>query len=169
MARSTRKFLFVAWGWLAVPWTLATIVVAFVVHWALGLGVLALVGLWFLDMGETTCSRCNSYGTGRCGVQSWLVPLFWAKRSLRSASRFRVRLHFYFDLLMMTVGVAVFAFHPIILPFFVLWLALGCFVVFGPKEHHGLLPLLRAAPPPNRGRVSLLVLPGETAAPTACG
>ncbi len=168
MTRSPRKLLFMAWGWLAIPWVLASLVVAFSVHWGFGLCLAALLGLWFLDMGETTCSRCNSYGTGRCGVQSWLVPLFWAKRTMRSASRFRVRLHFYFDLLMMVVGVAVFSFVPVALPFFVLWLAIGWVVVFGPKEHHGLLPLLRIVPEQDRrGRSCLLVPPSTVAAATA--
>jgi hypothetical protein len=170
MKKSPRKLLFMAWGWLVIPWVLASLVVAFSVHWWLGLGLAALLGLWFLDMGETTCSRCRSYGTGQCGVQSWLVPLFWAKRTMRSASRLRVRLHFYFDLLMMAVGVAVFSLVPVVVPFFVLWLALGWLVVYGPKEHHGLLPLLRAAPEPQtHGRFSLPVLTSVVVTPTGCG
>src|SRR5271154_827547 len=135
MAKSLRVILFMAWGWLVIPWALGALVVAFSVHWCFGLGIGLLQGVWFLDMGETTCSRCGSYGTGRCGLQSWLVPLFWAKRTIRSVSRFRVRLHFYFDLLAMVVGVAVFAFVPVVLLFFLAWLALGWFVVFAPKEH----------------------------------
>lgn len=170
MSASVEKTLFMVWGWLVIPWVLASLVVAFVVHWGFGLGLAALLGLWFLDMGETTCSRCSSYGTGRCGVQSWLVPLFWAKRSIRSASRLRVRLHFYFDLMMMAVGVGVFSFVPLALPVFLLWLALGWLVVFGPKKHHGLLPRLRATSEQERGaRFSLPVLPSATGAPIACG
>lgn len=170
MKKSLRRLLFMAWGWLVIPWVLALLVVAFSCHWGFGGGLAVLLALWFLDMGETTCSRCSSYGTGRCGVQSWLVPLFWAKRSLRSASRQRVRLHFYFDLLMMAVGVVGFSFVPLVLPFFVLWLALGWLVVFGPKEHHGLLPLLRTAPEPHiQGRFSLPVLASVLTPPTACG
>ncbi|MBA4186806.1 MAG: hypothetical protein C0467_02185 [Planctomycetaceae bacterium] len=161
-----------AWGWLVIPWALGLLAVAFSVnpYFGLGLGLVALLALWFLDMGETTCSRCGSYGTGRCGLQSWLVPLFWAKKTMRSVSRLRVQLHFYFDLLMMVVGVVVFAYSPAVLPFFLVWLALGWFVVFGPKEHHGLLPLLQsAADAENKGRISLPVLSTSEREPGGCG
>lgn len=151
--RFNRRLAFMLWGWLVVPWVVAAVVVAFWVHWGFGLSLVTLNALWIFDMGNTTCSRCSSYGTGRCGVQSWLVPLFWAKQTMRTASRFRVRLHFYLDLFMMAVGVAVFSFVPLVLPFFVAWLIVGWVVVFRAKEHHGLLPLLKAsAKPPSRGR-----------------
>lgn len=170
MRKSPNTLLFMLWGWLAIPWVLASLVVAFSVHWGLGVGLAALLGLWFFDMGETTCSRCSGYGTGRCGVQSWLVPLFWARRPVRSASRRRVRLHLYFDLLMMAVAAAVFSFVPWVVPLFVLWLALGWLVVYGPREHHGLLPLLRAAPGGHaRGRLTLPVIASVAASPAGCG
>jgi len=161
--KSLKRTLFIAWGWLALPWLIAAQVVAFFVCTYFGVCFGLLILLWFLDMGETTCSRCSAYGTGRCGVQSWLVPLFWAKRAIRGVSPIRVRLHFYFDVLMMAIGLAVFAFVPVVMPFFLAWIAIGWYVVYGPKEHHGLLDLVRPkAELESKGRFSLPLLPKES-------
>ncbi len=170
MMKSPKQLLFMVWGWLAVPWTLAVIAVAFWLTPFAGVGLAVLALLWLLNMGRTTCSRCSSYGTGRCGVQSWIVPLFWAKKSMRSASPWRVRLNLGIDVLMMATGVAVFAFVPIVLPFFLAWLFLGWFVVYRRKENHGLLPLLRAAPKPLSGsRLSLPVVAVSDGEAGGCG
>lgn len=172
MVNSPKQLLFVVWGWLAVPWTLAVIGVGFWLHPFAGVGLAVLALLWLLNMGQTTCSRCSSYGTGRCGVQSWIVPLFWAKKSMRSASRWRVRLNLGFDVLMMAAGVMVLSFVPVVLPFFLAWLALGWFVVYRRKEYHGLLPLLRATPKPSiGGRLSLPVVtvPRSESGTGSCG
>jgi hypothetical protein len=119
--------------------------------------------VWIYDMGATTCSHCSAYGTGRCGVQSWLVALLWKRKSVATVSRLRARLHFCFDILMMVVGIVVFSLVPIVLPFFLLWLAVGWWIVHGPKKHHGLLPLLRKSP--NHHDRGVLRLPVRNVTP----
>ncbi len=151
------KTLFVFWGWLVVPWVMGSIVGAFLVNFYVGITLVVLIGIWFYDMGEVTCSRCSSYNTGTCGIQAWLVPVFWKKKSVGSVSRFRVRLHFSFDILMMVVGIGIFAFYPLVLVFFLVWLALGWLVVFGPKRYHGLLRRLKT--PEQQDSRQLVSLP----------
>jgi hypothetical protein len=159
MSSRTHRLLFMVWGWLALLWVPLGIVAAFRTHPWFGVGVAVLVAVWFLDMGATTCSRCGSYGTGRCGVQSWIVPLLWRRKPLHTVSRFRIRLHYAFDLLILTVGFVAFCFVPVVLPFYGLWLALGWWVVYRSKRFHGLLPLLNApTSPPDRCLLSLPVI-----------
>jgi hypothetical protein len=170
MSKSPKQLLFVVWGWLAVPWTLAAIAVGFWYHPFAGVGLAVLALLWLLNMGQTTCSRCSSYNTGRCGVQSWVVPLFWAKKSMKTVSPFRVRLNMAFDVLMMAVNGVVLAFVPMILPVYLAWVVLGWFVVYGPKQNHGLQPLLRAEERKEASRrVSLTVLSTTTGESHECG
>lgn len=161
MSNRTQRVLFVVWGWLALPFLLGWIALAFWFSIWVGVAVVLVTALWLYDMGETTCSRCGSYGTGRCGVQSWFVPLLWRRRSVGSVSRLRVRLHFYFDLLMMAGGVAVYTTMPLLLPFFLAWLALGWWVVYLPGKFHALLPLL-AQPQQESRRVGLPMLTENT-------
>jgi hypothetical protein len=154
----TERALFMFWGWQAVPWVLGAVALAFRTDLWFGAAIALLVAVWFCDMGATTCSRCGSYGTGRCGTQSWIVPLLW-KRKSNPVSRLRVRLHYCFDVLMMAAGIAVYAFFPALLPFFMLWLALGWWVVYLPRKHHGLLNRLDA--PLRKTAMSLPVLPPD--------
>jgi hypothetical protein len=170
MKGSPKKLLFVVWGWLAVPWGVASMAIGFWLHVYVGAGLVVLHLLWLLHMGQTTCSRCSSYNTGRCGVQSWIVPLFWAKKSMRGVSPFRVRLNMAFDVIMMAVNGVVFAFVPVIIPVYLAWVVLGWFVVYGPKQNHGLQPLLKAEEKWRAaGRLSLPVLAATHTGPHGCG
>jgi hypothetical protein len=154
MSNRARRVAFMVWGWLALPWTIGALALAFWCSAWFGVALLLVTAVWFWDMGATTCSRCGSYSTGRCGVQSWAVPLLWKRRSVGSVARWRVRLHLYFDLLMMALGIAAYSTVPVALPFFLAWLALGGWLVYLPGKFHGLLPLL-ARPKEESRRVGL--------------
>jgi hypothetical protein len=154
------------WGWLALLWVPLGIVVAFRTQLWFGVGTVVLLAVWFWDMGATTCSRCGSYGTGRCGVQSWIVPLLWRRKPLGSVSLFRVRLHHAFDWLVLATGFVTLCFIPVVLPFYGLWLALGWWVVYRSKQFHGLLPLLKGPDVSSDRR--LLSLPVLSAPADGC-
>jgi hypothetical protein len=157
MSNRRQRVVFMVWSWLALPWGLVGLALAFRFHLWAGVALVILTGIWFSDMGATTCSRCGLYGTGRCGVQSWLVPLLWRKKSARSVSRLRLRLHYYFDLVMLALGVAVYSTCPVLLPFCLAWVAVGWWLIYRPGKFHGLLPLL--AEPKTSRRVSLPLVP----------
>jgi hypothetical protein len=167
MSPRIERALFMVWGWLAVPCVLGAIAAAFFTSVWFGAGFCLLTVVWLYDMGATTCSRCRSYGTGKCGTQSWIVPLIW-RRKTSPASRFRVRLHLALDFLMMAVGLAAYARFPITLPFCLLWLVLGLWVVYLPRRNHGLLHRLREPQQP-RGVMSLPVLPSASGPPGGAG
>jgi hypothetical protein len=125
-----------------------------------GIAFVLLTGVWLYDTGSTACSRCGLYGTGHCGVQAWGVALLWKKRSASTVSLSRVRLHFYFDIVMMLAGTAAYSQCLPLLPFFVAWVAVGWWVVYGPKRFHALLFRLQDPAPKNKPtRWSLPVLP----------
>src|SRR5262249_61148383 len=101
MSRQWHRRAFSAWfGIVLPPLYLGGLIAGFDIHWALGAAMTLLTGLWFINMGETTCSRCSSYGTLNCGVQGKVVSWFWKHRDPRAVSRFRVRLHLPVDALM---------------------------------------------------------------------
>ena len=160
------RALFVVWGWLAGPFLFGAAVAAFSVCVWFGAAAVLFAAVWLYDMGATTCSRCGSYGTGACGVQAWIVPLFWRRKST-PVSRFRIRLHRALDAVMLLWGLVALAFYPVVLPFYLLWVALGLWVVYLPGRHHGLLSRLREARP-RKGVMSLPVVSPttESAAPT---
>jgi hypothetical protein len=159
MSNRTQRVVFVVWGWLAAVLLPGGLVLAFRLQLWIGVATVILTAVWIAEMGATTCSRCGCYGTGRCGVQSWLVPLVWRKKSTRSVSRLRVRLHYYFDLVMLALGVAVYSTWPVLLPFYLAWVAVGWWVVCRPGKFHGLLPLLDE--PKTSRRVRLPLVPAK--------
>ncbi|MFY7952548.1 MAG: hypothetical protein ACOVT5_08570, partial [Armatimonadaceae bacterium] len=170
MKRSPKKVLFMMWGWLTVPWGVASMGIGLWLNVYVGAGLVVLHLLWLLHIGQTTYSRCSSYGTGRCGVQSWIVRLFWAKKSMRSVSPFRVRLNMAFDVIMMVVNGVVIAFVPVLIPVYLASVALRWFVVYSPKQNHGLQPLLKAEEKwQAAGRWSLPVIATTTGEPHGCG
>lgn len=153
---SSRR-LFTWWHWLAVLFLVGAFFIAFANNLFLGLAWSAVFLAWFWDSGETTCSRCSSYDTYGCGVQGKIIPWFWKKKSMASASPARIRLHFYFDILMMVLVNGIYCLEPVLLPFVVLW-SLGVWLIsFGPKRFHGLLFKLK--PPQESARTTLLSLP----------
>src|SRR5687767_14774843 len=102
MSPRLHRRLFSVWSGAAFPpLYVGFLWITFSAHWAVGVGCLLLVGAWLWDMGVTTCSRCSSYGTLNCGVQGKFISWFWRRRDPRTASRFRVRLHFAADLFML--------------------------------------------------------------------
>jgi hypothetical protein len=163
MALLSSQRLFTMWFWLGAPLLLGAFMIAFVTSLYLGLLFSALVAIWFWDMGETTCSRCSCYGTLGCGVQGKIIPLFWRKKSMASASPRRFRMHFYFDLFMLGVVNLVYCLEPVFLPIVLLWTLGAWWISFGPKRFHGLLFRLRPQPEPTK--TTLLVSLPMVAAP----
>jgi hypothetical protein len=159
MAVISKRRLFTLWFWMGAPLAVGALVVAFATCVYFGLLASALAALWFWDMGETTCSRCSSYGTFGCGVQGKLIPLFWKRKSLASASQRRIRLHFFFDIFIVILVNATYVLYPVFLPVVLLWTAGAWWISFGPKRFHGLLFRLKAPPEASKsGRLSLPVV-----------
>jgi hypothetical protein len=167
MALASRQRLFTLWFWFGAPLLLGALIIAYATGLYLGLAFTALTLVWFWDMGDTTCSRCSSYGTLGCGVQGKIIPWFWKKKSMASASPGRIRLHFYFDLVMMGLVNLLYCLAPIFLPVVILWSLGAWWISFGPKQFHGLLFRLKTEPEPaQRTLISLplIVLPEPEAA-----
>ncbi len=161
MALMSSRRLFTVWHWFAAPLLLGVFVIAFATNVYIGLLWSILFAVWFWDSGETTCSRCASYGSLNCGIQGTIMPLFWKRRSMASASQRRIRLHFYFDLLLFGAMIAVYCLEPIFLPIAVVWTVGAWLISFGPKRFHGLLFRLRESQSTPTERISLpiVVLP----------
>jgi len=158
---ATRGLVFSVWGWLALPWLVGAIFLSFSAGSFFGVAFALLTAGWFWHMGSTACSRCGFYGTGRCGIQTWVVPLLWKKRSAKAASRRQIRLHFFFDVIMMMAGIAAYTRCPALVPLFLGWLAMGWLVVYRPKRYHALLYRLQDLPESSRrGLLSLPVVSG---------
>jgi hypothetical protein len=159
MVLISQRRLFTLWFWMGAPLAAGALVIAFATCVYFGLLASALAILWFWDMGETTCSRCSSYGTFGCGVQGKLIALLWRRKSLASASPRRVRLHFYFDIFILICVNTTYLLCPLFLPVVLLWTAGAWWISFGPRRFHGLLFRLKAQPAaPTSGRLSLPVV-----------
>lgn len=139
----SNRTLFRIWGSLAGPLVLGCLWIAFQTNLWLGITFLSCALLWFYDMGATTCSRCANYGTLHCGIQGRLVPFLFKRRSMQTASRWRIRVHRMYDILMMCFAVAIYSQVLWLLPIMMLWSILGLIVVYGSGQHHGLLHKLR--------------------------
>jgi len=139
----SNRTLFRIWGSLAGPLLLGGLWIAYQTNFWLGTTFLVCALLWFYDMGATTCSRCANYGSLHCGVQGRLVPLLFKRRSMKSANRWRIRMHRIYDILMIVFAVVIYSQVLWLLPIMVLWSILGLAVVYGPGRHHGLLHTLR--------------------------
>lgn len=139
----SNKTLFRIWGSLAAPLVLGCLWIAFQTNVWLGVTFLSCALLWFYDMGATTCSRCANYGSLHCGIQGRLIPLLFRRRSMKTAKRWRIRMHGVYDILMMCFGIGLYSQVPWLLPVMILWSILGLIVVYGPGRHHGLLHKLR--------------------------
>jgi hypothetical protein len=157
MALISQRRLFTLWFWMGAPLAIGALVIAFATCLYFGLLTSVLAAVWFWDMGETTCSRCASYGTTGCGIQGKLIPLFWKRKAMASVSVRRIRLHFYFDIFMMLCVNATYLLYPPLLPVVLLWSAGAWWISFGPKRYHGLLFRLKVPAP--EGRSTLLSLP----------
>jgi hypothetical protein len=147
MAFMASRRLFTWWHWLAVPLLIGAFVIAFATNLYLGLVWSAFFAVWFWDSGETTCSRCSSYGTLGCGVQGKIIPWFWKKKTMASASPARIRLHFYFDIVLFLAGNAIYCLEPMWLPIMLTWTIGAWLISFGPKRFHGLLFRLKTEQP----------------------
>jgi hypothetical protein len=159
MALISQRRLFTLWFWMGAPLAVGALVIAFATCLWFGLFTSAVAAVWFWDMGETTCSRCSSYNTFGCGVQGKLIPLFWKRKSLASASPRRIRLHFYFDMLVILLVNAIYVLVPWLLPVVLLWTAGAWWISFGPKRYHGLLFRLKSPPEASApGRLSLPII-----------
>jgi hypothetical protein len=162
MALRASRRLFTVWHWFAVPLLLGAFVIAFVTNAYIGLLWSILFAVWFWDSGETTCSRCSSYGSLNCGVQGKIIPLFWKRRSPASASRRRIRFHYYLDLLMIAAMNAVYCLEPIFLPIVLIWTLGAWLISLGPKRFHGLLFRLRESESTESMRISLTIVVNPT-------
>ncbi len=161
MKAHTRSLVFSVWGWLALPLLVGAVLLSFSAGLHFGVAFVVLTGGWLYHMGSTACSRCGFYGTGRCGVQAWGVAWLWRKQPAGSVSRRRIRLHSFFDIVMMAAGVAAYVQCPVLLPLFLSWAVVGWLVVYGPNRYHGLLHRLPAQrEPANQSLLSLPVLSG---------
>jgi hypothetical protein len=139
----SNRTLFRIWGSLAVPFVFGAIWLSFQSSVYLGIAFLSITGLWFYDMGATTCSRCANYGTLHCGIQGRVIPLLFRRRSMKTASLWRIRMHRVYDILMMVFAIGIYSQVLWLLPIMILWSILGLMVVYGPGRHHGLLHTLR--------------------------
>ena len=173
MALLSSRRLFTFWHWFAVPLLLGAFFITYATHVYLGLAWTVVFAIWFWDCGETTCSRCSSYDTLGCGIQGKIIPWFWKKKSMASASPVRIRMHFYFDVLMMVVVNAIYCLEPSWLPITLIWTLGAWLISFGPKRFHGLLFRLKVESEPAKSTLlSLPVVqvaddPGATSSPTA--
>ena len=168
MAFMSSRQLFTWWHWLAVPLLIGAFFIVFATHLYLGLAWSVFFLVWFWDSGETTCSRCSSYGTLGCGVQGKIIPWFWKKKSMASASSARIRLHFYFDIVLFFLMNAIYCLEPIWLPIAAIWTLGAWLISFGPKRFHGLLFRLNTRNPANRRLLALpLVTVAAAPSPTA--
>jgi hypothetical protein len=155
MAAITQRRLFTIWFWMSAPILIGGLAIAFASCVWFGLLASVLAAVWFWETGETTCSRCPSYGTFRCGVPGKLVPLFWKRKSAASVSPSRIRLHFYFDVFLLLCVNATYILHPWLLPLALIWTAGAWWISLGPKRYHGLLHRLKEPDKAGSRRVSL--------------
>jgi hypothetical protein len=158
MALLSRQRFFTLWFWFGAPLLMGAFIIAFATGLYLGFAFSALAVIWFWDMGETTCSRCSSYGTLGCGVQGKIIPLFWRKKSMASASPRRIRFHFFFDLLMLGLVHLIYCLEPIFLPILIVWSLGAWWISFGPKQFHRLL-FRNKVQPESTKITSLISLP----------
>jgi hypothetical protein len=135
----SRKFFTVWFGLGIPPFLFGTVAVAFMQNLWFGV-VAALVTIaWAFETFATTCRRCAFYGSAKCGAPGLLVPLIFEKKHPRSISLFRVRIHFYADILMILFVNLVYRNVPVLFPLVATGSAIGWFLVFSPKKYHGLL------------------------------
>jgi hypothetical protein len=156
MALLSRRRVFTVWSSLAIPLLVGAVISAFCESIYLGIFAVAVSTAWLWHLGATTCSRCACYDNWGCGVQAKVFPFIWKHGPPTSVPTWRVRLHRYFDLLMIALGIVAYAPHRWLLGFVLVWAAVGWWVALGPKRFHGLLFRLKApAEEPTPGRVSL--------------
>ena len=140
------RIFFSWWFGLGIPLFLAgMVVVAFCQSMTFGVITSILTALWIFDTFTTTCSRCQFYGTAKCGIPSLIVPLFLSKKSPFSISLLRIRFHYYADIGMILYVNFVYWRVPWLFPIVALCSFIGWLVIFQPKRFHGLLFRLNPA------------------------
>jgi hypothetical protein len=139
----SRRF-FTLWFGLGVPpFLIGTVVASFSVGLACGLVTSVITAAWVYETFSTTCRRCSFYGSMKCGVPSAVVPLLFAKRSARSISVDRVRIHFGADVAMILYVNWIYSHFPVVFPLVAVGSFVGWLIVFRNKRFHGLLFRLR--------------------------
>lgn len=140
--------LFSIWFGLGAPlYFLSLSVFLYFVHPSLA-AVTLVAYIWRVyDSFKKTCSRCQFYGTGRCGLPSLLVPIFFQKKK-SSLSQSKIKLHYFVDLSFMALaGLGYFVLalsqNQGAYLLFLVWPIGAWLVSFKKKRFHGLLHELK--------------------------
>jgi hypothetical protein len=159
MFTTSGRLIFGIWfGLFLPPITIGALVLAFADRWSVGWFTLIVLLAWVVETARTTCCRCWAYGTAGCGLPSLVAPLFGPRKSARSVSLFRIRLHFVIDLAAAGfLNMWYLWLCPLLFPGVLLWTIGAWWIVGRPKRYHGLLHHLRQ--PRSSGRQDLISLP----------
>lgn len=140
--------LFSIWFGVGAPlYFLSLSVFMYFIHPSLAV-ISLLAYIWRVyDSFQKTCSRCQFYGTGKCGLPSLIVPLFFQKKTT-SLSIQKIRQHYIVDLIF--VGFAAFGYLSLGIAhkqigylLFLLWPIGAWLISFKHKRFHGLLYQLK--------------------------
>lgn len=163
MFRLSGRLVFGMWfGLFLPPITIGALVLGFTYHWGVGAFTVIVLLAWVVETARTTCCRCWAYGTAGCGLPSLVAPLFGPRKSARSLSLFRIRLHLFIDLAAAGfLNVWYLWLCPLLFPAVLLWTIGAWWIVGYPKRYHGLLHRLKEPEPSDRqGLISLPVIVG---------
>jgi hypothetical protein len=119
------------------------IIITYEAHFLFGALTLAILIAWVWHSFSTTCSRCQFYGTNRCGIPGLVVPYFFKKRSTAGLPIWRIWTNYYSDIGLMMYLNAVYLLRPVLLPVVLSATAIVWFVVYRRKRFHGLMHLLK--------------------------
>jgi hypothetical protein len=113
------------------------------VHPLFGALTATLLIAWVWHSFSTTCSRCQFYGTSKCGIPGLVVPYFFKKRSAAGLPLWRIWANYYSDIALMFYINAVYLWQPTFLPITLGATAIVWFVIYRRKRFHGLMHLLK--------------------------
>lgn len=137
------QIFYVLYGLFFPVSVLGAIIISYMQHPAFGLLTAVIFFSWVWHSFSTTCSRCQFYGTNKCGIPGIVVPYFFKKRSLVGFPLWRIKANYYSDIGLMIYLNLVYSLHPPLLRITLTINLIVWFVVYRKKRFHGLMYLLK--------------------------